>query len=207
MSEDWLSFWNARYIQPEYAYGELPNNYLKEKLEKTLGKKILFAAEGEGRNAVYAAKQGWDVSAYDLSVEGKNKAEKLAKKNAVHIDYRIGELEKLNFTKHEFDVIVLIYAHFPAAIKSQQHQLLDTYLKKGGTIIFEGFSKNNLKYRLENEQIGGPKDIASLFSIEEIQADFKDYEIIELEEKVVELNEGACHNGTGSVIRFIGRKK
>jgi len=75
-------------------------------------------AEGEGRNAIFAAKSGWSVSAFDISDEGKNKANRLAKANNVTIDYRVGLLESLNYNDEQFDVIGLIYAHFPADLKS-----------------------------------------------------------------------------------------
>ena len=188
-------------------YGTAPNNYLKEQLEKLKTGSILFPAEGEGRNAVFAAQLGWKVSAFDISAEGKNKALKLAEANDVEIDYLVGELETLNYQEEQFDAIALIYAHFPAAIKSSIHKTLETYLRKGGIIIFEAFSKKHLEYLAINDKVGGPKDIESLFSIEEIQSDFPDYEIIQLEEKEIELNEGLFHNGKGSVIRFVGKKK
>ncbi|OSZ81078.1 SAM-dependent methyltransferase [Chitinophagaceae bacterium IBVUCB2] len=207
MTDPWTERWNERYSRDEFAYGEQPNNYLKEQLEKLPPGTILFPAEGEGRNAVFAATLGWTVSAFDISNEGKNKAIKLAEKNKVTIDYQVGELQTLNFTPGQFDAIALIYAHFPATIKSQYHKIFDSYLKKNGLIIFEAFSKKHIEYVTANEKVGGPKDIESLFSIEELQLDFPGYEIIELAEKEIELNEGVFHNGTGSVIRFVGRKK
>lgn len=207
MADTWTDRWNERYRNNEFAYGEQPNNYLKEQLEKLPAGKILFPAEGEGRNAVFAAKLGWTVAAFDISVEGQRKALQLATKNKVTIDYRIGELEALDYQDEEFDAIALIYAHFPAAIKSQVHKALDKYLRKGGTIIFEAFSKSHLDYLAKNEKVGGPKDIDSLFSVDEIRTDFNNYEIAELEETAIYLNEGLYHNGQGSVIRFVGHKK
>jgi 2-polyprenyl-3-methyl-5-hydroxy-6-metoxy-1,4-benzoquinol methylase len=207
MNNTWTQRWDDRYKNEEFAYGEEPNNYLKEQIEKLEISTILFPAEGEGRNAIFAAKLGWKVSAFDISEEGRNKALLLAEKNNVSIDYQIGELQNLDFHTAQFNAIALIYAHFPAAIKSEIHTQLDKLLKKDGIIIFEAFSKKHLEYVAKNEKVGGPKDIESLFSIEEIKADFPNYEIIELEEKEIELSEGVFHNGTGSVIRFIGRKK
>lgn len=206
MNESWADRWNDRYSKDEFAYGILPNNYLKEQLEKLPVRKILFAAEGEGRNAVFAAKLGWEVSAFDISLAGKNKAMKLAETNNVTIDYEVGELQTLNYKPHQFDAIALIYAHFPADIKSQLHKTLDTYLRKGGVVIFEAFSKKHLDCIAKNEKVGGPKDLATLFSIDELKSDFANFEIIELAEKEIELSEGLFHNGTGSVIRFVGRK-
>jgi len=203
----WTARWDDRYSSEEFAYGEAPNNYLKEQLEGLPVGKILFPAEGEGRNAVHAAKMGWTVSAYDISNEGRGKAIRLAEKNNVAIDYRVGALEVLDFETGQFDAIALIYAHFPADIKSHCHSMLDRHLKIGGRILFEAFSKKHLDYVTANPKVGGPKDLESLFSVEEIRADFPNYDIIALEEREIELNEGLFHNGTGSVIRFIGRKK
>ena len=207
MDESWVERWNDRYRKPEFAYGEQPNNYLKEQLEKLPVGTILFPAEGEGRNAVFAAKLGWVVSAFDISVEGKNKALRLAEANHVSIDYQVGELQTLNYAIEQFDVIALIYAHFPTAIKSFYHKELDKYLRKDGTIIFEAFSKKHIDYIARNEKVGGPKDIDMLFSTEEVRSDFANYDILELSEQEIELNEGQFHNGKGSVIRFVGRKK
>jgi 2-polyprenyl-3-methyl-5-hydroxy-6-metoxy-1,4-benzoquinol methylase len=207
MNDAWTDRWNDRYSKEEFAYGEQSNNYLKEQLEKLKVGTILFPAEGEGRNAVFAAKLGWAVSAFDISIEGKNKASRLAEKNHVTIDYQVGELQNLNYNNGQFDAIALIYAHFPADIKSLYHKSLDKYLRKGGLVIFEAFSKSHIDYIAKNENVGGPKDIAMLFSVEEIQSDFDKYEIITLEEKEIELQEGLFHNGKGSVIRFVGRKK
>ncbi len=206
LNDIWTSRWNERYSSEAFAYGEEPNKYLKEQLIKLPIGSILFPAEGEGRNAVFAAKLGWNVSAFDISNEGKNKAIKLAQKNNVTINYKVGELEKMDFENQQFDAIALIYAHFPANIKSIYHKKLDSYLKKNGIIIFEAFSKKNIDYVTANEKVGGPKDIESLFSIDEIKLDFLNYTIIELVEQDIELNEGLYHNGTGSVIRFVGRK-
>ena len=207
MNDTWTERWNDRYSNAAFAYGEEPNNFFKEQIEKLNAGTILLPAEGEGRNAVYAAKLGWEVAAFDISEEGKNKALKLAETNNVIIDYKVGALETLNYQPEQFDAIALIYAHFPAEIKSHLHKTLETYLRKGGIIIFEAFSKKHLEYLGINDKVGGPKDIESLFSIEEIKADFPNYEIIKLEETEIELNEGLFHNGKGSVIRFVGKKK
>ncbi len=207
MAESWTDRWNERYSKEEFAYGEQPNLFLKEQLEKLKVGGILFPAEGEGRNAVFAATLGWAVSAFDISDEGKKKALRLAETNNVTIEYQVGELQTLIYKAEQFDAIALIYAHFPAAIKSLYHKTLDNYLRKNGIVIFEAFSKRHLDYIAKNEKVGGPKDIEMLFSLEELKSDFANYEIIELEEKEIELSEGLFHNGKGSVIRFVGRKE
>lgn len=202
-----IEWWNERYSKEEFAYGTEPNRFLKAQLEKLKAGAILFPAEGEGRNAVFAAKLGWTVSAFDVSAEGRKKALQLAEAKRVTIDYRVGELMSLNFEPEQFDVIALIYAHFSADIKSVYHKTLDKYLRRGGLVIFEAFGKKNLDYLAKNEKVGGPKDINMLFSVDEIKSDFANYNILLLEEKEIELNEGLYHNGKGLVIRFIGQKK
>lgn len=207
MNDPWTERWNERYSKSEFAYGEQPNEYLREQLEKLPAGTILFPAEGEGRNAVFAAKHGWTVSAFDISIEGKKKALRLAESHNVTIDYQVGELQTLNYHPGQFDALALIYAHFPADIKSLYHKMLDTYVRTNGVIIFEAFSKKHVDYLAKNEKVGGPKETAMLFSIEEIESDFPNYDVIEVGEKEIELNEGLFHKGTGSVIRFVGRKK
>jgi len=207
MTDSWTDKWNHRYSQAEYAFGTEPNIYLERHLRKVDPGMILFPAEGEGRNAVYAAKLGWTVFAFDLAIEGKNKALLLAEENKVHIDYQIGELPTLNYKQGQFDAIALIYAHFPPEIRSMYHKLLDTYLRKGGTIILEAFNKKHLDYVTRNPNVGGPRDLPTLFSREEIMTDFGHYDVVELEETETELSEGLYHVGLGSVIRFVGRKR
>lgn len=207
MDDAWTRRWDERYRQEEFAYGELPNQYLKEQLNKLPVGQILFPAEGEGRNAVYAATLGWTVSAFDISIEGKHKALRLSEAKGVKIDYQLGDLNSLHYQPGQFDAVALIYAHFPAEFKSQYHKTLDRYLKAGCLVIFEAFSKKHLDYIAKNEKVGGPKDLDMLFSSEEISSDFSNYEILVLEEVEIELSEGFFHNGIGSVIRFVGRKK
>lgn len=206
MKDAWTDRWDKRFSEEGFAYGEEPNNYFKEQLEKLKAGTILLPAEGEGRNAVYAAKLGWKVHAFDISNEGKKKALRLAEINHQVIDYQLGELQTLPYSSEQFDAIALIYAHFPANIKSAYHRKLDQYLRKGGIIIFEAFSKNHIEYLLRNEMVGGPKEIEMLFSLEEIKAYFPNYEFEELMETEIELKEGRLHNGQGSVIRFLARK-
>lgn len=199
--------WDERYSNEAFAFGENPNEFLKETLHQFIPEKALFAAEGEGRNAVFAAGLGWEVSAFDLSEFGKMKAEKLATKNKVNIDYTVGDIQTLKYDANSFDALVMIFAHFPASIKSSCHQKLISYLNPGGIVIFEAFSKNHIQYNSINPKVGGPKDIDQLYSIEEIKKDFKDFEIIELIETETDLSEGLYHIGKGSVIRFVGRKQ
>lgn len=206
MKDPWRERWDDRYSKKEYAFGVEPNRFLKETLEQLNTGRILFPADGEGRNGVFAAKLGWDVASFDISAEGRKKALKLAEANRVTLDYQVGELPKLNYHRDQFDAIALIYAHFPVEIRSGYHKLLSTYLRKGGIVILEAFGKNHLEYKRKNPEVGGPSDLENLFSLEELKSDFKGFDIIKAEEREIELDEGRYHNGKGYVVRFVARK-
>lgn len=198
--------WDERYKDQEFAYGKAPNLFFKEWLEKLDPGSILMPADGEGRNGVYAAQLGWKVTSFDISIEGQSKALKLAKERGVSLEYIVGDLEQLTFERERFDAIGLVYAHFDANKKTSFHQKLNDYLKPGGRLILEAFSKNHLQFNALDLRVGGPKDVDMLYSKEEVLADFKNYKILFLEEEEIHLNEGKYHVGKGSVIRFVGIK-
>src|SRR5574343_234271 len=139
-------FWNERYAQEEYAYGLQPNVFFKDAIGEIPKGKLLFPAEGEGRNAVFAAQLGYEVHAFDTSKEGKIKADQLAEKYGVTINYKVGDLAKLDYPEQYFDAVILIYAHVPAESRTAFFQHLVRLLKPNGQIIFEGFSQNQLQY-------------------------------------------------------------
>ena len=199
-------FWDQRYASKDFVYGREPNRFFAQELLKLNPGAILLPAEGEGRNAVFAAREGWQVEAFDISGEGKKKAEELATLHNVHIHYQVSSLQEISFDQDYFDVIGLIFAHFPDSIKSTSLQELPRFLKPGGKVILEVFSKNQLAFSKVNPRAGGPKDLDLLYSIEEVKRIFTGFIIEHLGEMEVELNEGDFHVGRSSVIRFVGVK-
>ena len=200
-------FWDNRYGNEAYTYGVEPNAFVKEKLQVFEPGKVLLPADGEGRNSVFAAQLGWDVHAFDFSVKGKEKADKLAAQHGVKINYEIHQFLKESYPPASFDAIVLTFVHFDPSVKTEMHQRLDSYLKPGGVIILEAYSKEHREINKLNPNIGGPPDANMMYALEEIEKDFEHYEKIELSKQMVHLSEGSGHNGDSSVIRFIGRKK
>ena len=202
-----VDFWNNRYGEDSYAYGITPNLFFSAELEKLAPGKVLFPAEGEGRNAVFAASLGWDVVAFDSSEAGKKKALKLAAVKGVQINYNVVSLSEFVADPESFDALVLIYAHFPSDLREIFHRKLSRLVKPGGRLILEGFSKEHLKYSSVNVSAGGPKDLSMLFSLEELTSDFSDFDFQLLEEKNIHLNEGRYHAGEAAVLRLHGIKK
>lgn len=199
-------YWDLRYKQDSYAYGKAPNLFFKEQIDFITPGTILLPADGEARNGVYAAVLGWEVTSIDLSIAAKNKALHLAEERSVELNYIVDDIAGLELAEQSFDAVALIYAHFAADKKSEIHKKIIRWLKPGGVVIFEAFSKAHKALVEVNPKVGGPKDIAMLFSIDEIREDFMGLETVLLEETAVSLNEGEYHIGTGSVIRYIGRK-
>ncbi len=198
-------FWNERYQQPEYAYGTKPNSFLESRLPDIPGQRILFPADGEGRNGVFAARKGWQVSSFDYSQTGREKALALAKSHEVDLEYEVADVRNLSYPLSSFDAIVLIFAHFPRPLKHFCHIQWNQLLKPGGHIVLEAFSKDHLLYN-QDGKAGGPRDEDMLYSVEEIIQDFPDYEKLVLEQTEVVLEEGLYHNGLSSVVRFVGKK-
>ncbi len=190
--------WDERYAQDEYVYGKQPNEFFRQQLQTLRPGKILLPAEGEGRNAVFAALQGWDVVAFDSSVEAKRKANVLAQEVGKIIEYQINSFENFN-TEEQFDAIGLVYAH--NLNRQENHRKLSGFLKKGGIIILEGFSKEQLNYNS-----GGPKSIEMLFSVDELKSDFESFSSLNIWTEEVELSEGNYHLGKASVVRMVGVK-
>lgn len=193
------SFWDERYAIRDYVYGKLPNSYFAEQLDLLTPGKILLPAEGEGRNAVYAALNGWEVTAFDSSIEGKKKAIQLADENKVTINYLLAGYDEVMFEPQGYDVLAIIYVHIPSSHRRAIHRKLITALKPGGKLIFEAFSKEQMKYNS-----GGPRNLNMLYSASEISEDFNILTNTHLEETVVHLQEGPHHMGDGAVIRLTG---
>ena len=162
---------------------------------------MLLPAEGEGRNAVYAALKGWEITAFDYSEAGKQKALDLAKEYEVEIDYQIHDATDFKSTD-EYDAIALVFAHFPIEERNIIFEKLEKALTPGGIVIMEVFSKNQL-----GRESGGPKSLDLLYSKGEIMSHFPDIDFMILEEMKITLNEGFSHQGEAAVIRAVGKKR
>lgn len=194
-------FWDDRFGSEDYVYGIGPNVFFKEQLDKLEPGKLLLPAEGEGRNAVYAASKRWEVTAVDFSEIARKKALRLADRNDVQIDYSLMDLRYLR-CRNGFDAIGLVFIHFrPGQRTSFHHHLIDC-LNKGGIIIAEFFHKRQLK-----NKTGGPPAIEMLYDEKELREDFRSLRIDLIEEKKVHLAEGRYHTGVADVVRLVAIKE
>ncbi len=199
MSKD---FWNTRYRADEFIYGTEPNVYFREKLDRLPPGKILLPGEGEGRNAVYAARKGWIVDCFDISKVARDKALELAKEYGVSINYEVSDVHDFNWTSELYDAVGLTYVHNSPEIRELMHYRAATSLKSGGAMILEAFHKDQLNY-----DSGGPRSDEMLYDLDELKRDFKNLEVEEIERREVDLDEGRFHKGEAVVVRLFARKQ
>ncbi|MBU3744192.1 MAG: class I SAM-dependent methyltransferase, partial [Sediminibacterium sp.] len=193
-------FWNQRYDQHSTVYGFEPNAYFKSKLDLHIPSSLLLPAEGEGRNALYAAGVGWEVDAFDFSLVAQKKALSLADEKRLSIHYFIEDITHFIPIK-QYGAIGLLYVHLHESIRKAFHQKIINALLPSGVLILEAFSKGQL-----HNTSGGPKSIDQLYSIDELTADFSELHILEAVETTVDLNEGPFHKGRANVVRVYARK-
>lgn len=197
-------FWDERYSMQEYIYGEAPNVFFAQQLANMEPGKLLLPAEGEGRNAVHAAQQGWTVDAFDYSTAGKQKAVQLAAKKGVSINYTIADVLSYTYRTNYYDVVALVYTHFP---KAQQPLLLGKMiaaLRPGGKLIMEVFHHAQI-----GNPSGGPQTTELLYTETELNDHFDQLGVmVELLAHVpTVLAEGAYHEGPAEVVRAVVYKQ
>jgi cyclopropane fatty-acyl-phospholipid synthase-like methyltransferase len=192
--------WNLRYGNNEFVYGLKPNEFLKQELSKIVTGDLLLPGEGEGRNALWAAQQGWSVTAFDYSDVAQKKATKLFKSFGVDVDYLVSDVLTFN-SKKFFDAIALIYLHLPSQVRKTFYVKIQELVRPGGFIVLECFHPDQI-----SRSSGGPKNPDLLPSIEEIAESFKDLHIKDLKTIEIDINEGELHQGKALVIRLLAQK-
>lgn len=194
-------FWDNRYSSEESVYGTDPNEFFKSEIDKLPTGKLLTLAEGEGRNGIYAASIGWEVDAVDFSKVAKKKALKLASEKNVKIHYTVSDLADFFPPENTYDVVSVIFMHLNPGLSKKVHKRAKDSLKKGGKIILEVYHKEQL-----GRNSGGPQDSDMLYSMEQIQENFRGLKTERLTKEVIDLYESKFHYGEAVVIRFVGVK-
>lgn len=200
-----MTFWDQSFSAPGYKYGTEPNAFLKEQAFRLKpGSRVLVPGDGEGRNGVWLATQGHEVVSVDLSEVGLRKAQALAAKHGVALQFVQADLAAWAPDPEEFDAIVLTFVHLPEAIRSQAHARLAAALQAGGWLILEAFHPKQLEF-----SSGGPKDLAMLYDLAKLRADLAAsglQEELAWEGQTV-LDEGPGHQGLARVTRYVARKQ
>jgi len=169
-SEDDKSRWNKRYNTGEYLYGKEPLKFLKEKLGILVRGKALVLAMGEGRNAVFLAGNGFDVDGCDISEKAVEKTRLLARESSVTLNAFVADLEEYKIPVNAYDLITCFYYTQKSLIPQ-----IKEGLKKGGMVMFETYSIDQLKY---GKDAPGPKNPAYLLKHNELLDSFRDFRIL-----------------------------
>ena len=196
---------DERYSAPGYHYGTEPSEFVAaQKALLEPGQKALVPGDGEGRHGVWLAEQGLEVTTFDQSAVGVEKAKALAGERGVHIDARVGAIETWDWQENSYDVIVLTYVHVESETRRIGHAAAWSALRPGGIIILEGFSPRQFEMR-KLGATGGPTEFDRLFSEEMMRGDFPGAEFLVLED-VDEDYEGRTHSGSCAVMHVVARK-
>lgn len=193
--------WDARYSEEGWAYGTDPNDLLREAAAHLPPGPVLCLAEGEGRNAVWLACQGFEVTAVDQSAVGLQKAAALAAQHGVELETQVCDLADYDLGSAQWAGVVSIWCHLPQPLRAQVHAAIVRALRPGGVLILEAYTPEQLAYRT-----GGPQTPALLFAPEEVMAELAGLEWIHATRVVREVREGKYHNGPSAVLQLVGRK-
>lgn len=195
--------WDQRFTGDEYVYGEEPNLWLTAQAgSPSSGRnEALAIGDGEGRNGVWLAEQGWSTLSVDASAVGLEKARRLAERRGVPLATEQAALEDWSWPRDRFALAASIFVHLPPSIRPAVHRSLSRSLAPGGLLVLEAF----LPRQLANGT-GGPKSPELLYTATMLRDDFDDLEILHLEEKDLDLNEGRLHRGPSAVVRLLARR-
>ncbi len=193
--------WDERYDRKDYVYGTKPNTFLKAHLGKLFKGKVLSLAEGEGRNAVYMAQQGYQVTAVDGSIVGIDKARRLAAKQGVHVEFIHADLAHFDIAYEQWDAIVSIFCPLPALIRRALYKKVESGLKHQGVFMLEAYRPEQLQYGT-----GGGNVSEVMQSAETLRAELPNLAFTHLSELEREVREGVFHTGKGAVVQAIAIK-
>ncbi|MDE0307917.1 MAG: class I SAM-dependent methyltransferase [Albidovulum sp.] len=194
--------WDQRYASKDYFYGTEPCNFLVRNaalLEP--GRKALAIADGEGRNSVFMAEKGLQVTAMDSSAVGLKKAKQLAESRNVHIDFRLADLRSWMWEPDRYDLVAAIFIQFAdPEFRAEIFDGIEQTLTLGGVVMLHGYTTRQIEYGT-----GGPPVAERLYTREMLANRFSDWDIIRLAEYDAEIQEGVGHSGFSALVDLVAR--
>jgi SAM-dependent methyltransferase len=192
--------WDERFSQPGYFYGAEPNDFLRSVSGRLPpASRILSLAEGEGRNAVFLAGLGHQVTAVDASAPGLRKAEALAAERGVTITTIQADLATFNIEPGAWDGIVAIFCHLPPDIRQAVHRRAVAGLRPGGLFVLEAYTPDQLAY-----DTGGPRVEELLMRLGDLRQELAGLDLVIARETEREVREGQGHTGRSAVVQILG---
>lgn len=193
--------WDERYSADDYVFGKEPNRFVAENFAHIPKGKVLCLAEGEGRNAVFLARQGYDVTAVDSSAVGLAKARRLAEEHGVQIRLVCADLAGYDLGVDQWEGIVSIFCHLSPDVRTPLHARLPGALKRGGVLLLEAYTPAQLAHRT-----GGPSEVERMMTASDLATELPGLDFHRLQELEREVVEGRYHQGKSAVVQLIAEK-
>lgn len=197
--------WDQRYsADQDYMFGEAPNAFLERTLGGVngTGQRALAIADGEGRNGVWLAEQGFSVDSIDFSAAAVEKARKLARRRGVTVNSSVTDLFEWDWPENAYDLVAGIFFQFVGPEgRGDLFGRMARALKPGGLLVIEGYGPKQLEYGT-----GGPKALENLYTEELLRGAFATFDDVQTAAYDAELSEGARHSGLSALVDFTGRK-
>ena len=195
--------WDSRYDQDEFLFGTEPNDFLRDQAHRIpAGGKVLCLGDGEGRNGVWLAEQGFQVTSVDLSQVGLDKTQRFAKERGVTIETVYADLADWPIEPQAWAGIVSIFCHMMPDERKKMHSRIVNGLQPGGVFLLEAYTPDQI-----DKGTGGPSNPDLLVTAEDITPELKSLDIQMAQNIEREVIEGACHTGLASVTQVMGEKK
>lgn len=197
-----MNIWDERYGREEFFYGTEPNDFLRAHAQLIAkGGTVLCLAEGEGRNAVYLASLGFQVTGVDGSAVGIAKLRKLAAQKGVAVTAIVSDLGEFEIVPHAWDAIVSIWCHLPASLRGRVYRACVAGLKPGGTFLLEAYHPRQLTFKT-----GGPPTADLMPTLDALRGELNGLELIEAGELERRVQEGQGHHGQSAVVQVVAKK-
>lgn len=201
--------WSNRYREAgeAYLFGTEPNRFLAHRVELLQdGSTALSVADGEGRNSVWLAHQGLEVTAIEISAVAVEKARRLAKGQQVEVNFLQADMLAPAWPPVElhnaFDWVVGIFIQFVGPEwRERQFDVMKQLTRPGGRILLQGYTPKQLEYKT-----GGPSAVENLYTEEILRDAFAGWDIEELVEYEEDVAEGSAHKGRSALIGLVARK-
>lgn len=197
-----MDFWDTRYSEQGFVYGTEPNEFLVSAAKHIPKGRVLCLAEGEGRNAVYLASLGYDVTGVDASPVGMKKAAELAKSRGVSIKTVVADLAEYVIEPDRWDGIVSIFCHVPPELRVRVHRAAVAGLRPGGAFVLEAYTPRQLELKT-----GGPQTLELMMTLDVLKEELRGLELVEAREIERVINEGHFHRGPGAVVQVAGIRR
>lgn len=195
--------WDDRYSAEGYLFGTRPAQFLQDRVEVfSQGQTALVVADGEGRNSVFLAELGLDVTSFDLSSVGIAKAISLAADSGVTVDMRLANILEWDWKPESFDLVVGVFFQFLTPLeRADVFEGMKRSVRPGGKVLIHGYTPKQLEHGT-----GGPPTASFLYT-EDLLADvFAGWHIDELRSYEATITEGSGHVGMSALVDLVATK-